>query len=152
MKLMLPLFLALSGFAQTNKYLVLEHRHKQKEVVIAEGEVVIIKTFKGERISGRMTVLSEALIRVKHKVVPLTNVQYVGRRNQKILRIASLVVSTGANLLLYGISEDLRDGWGTLSENHKASVPMLAVGIPFLTMTYKRTSKNWKYKGELGTW
>ncbi len=61
--------------AQSTKYLVLKHREKLREVVIAQGEYVVVESFKGEKIRGAMVVLSETLIRVKHKVVPLTNVK-----------------------------------------------------------------------------
>ncbi len=116
--------------AQTNKYLVLKHRDKQKEVVIAQGEFVVVKTFKGEKIRGQMEVLSETLIRVKHKVVPLTNIERIGKRDAWTMRIASLIVSTGMNITLFGLSDNLRHGWDTPSENYKAGIPLLAVGIP----------------------
>lgn len=138
--------------AQTNKYLVLKHRDKQKEVVIAQGEFVVVKTFKGEKIRGQMEVLSETLIRVKHKIVPLTNVERLGKRDAWIMRIASLIVSTGMNVTLFGLSENLREGWDSPSENYKAGVPLLAAGFPMLVLTYKRTSKHWTYEGAMGNW
>jgi hypothetical protein len=138
--------------AQTNKYLVLKHRDKQKEVVIAQGEFVVVKTFKGEKIRGQMEVLSETLICVKHKVVPLTNVERIGKRDAWTMRIASLLVSTGMNISLFGLSDNLRKGWDIPSENYKAGLPMLAVGIPLMALTYKRTSKKWTYEGAMGSW
>jgi hypothetical protein len=146
------LCLAYTIQAQTNKYLVLKHRDKQKEVVIAQGEFVVVKTFKGEKIRGQMEVLSETLIRVKHKVVPLTNVERIGKRDAWTMRIASLIVSTGMNITLFGLSDNLRHGWDTPSENYKAGIPLLAVGIPMLVLTYKRTSKYWTYEGAMGNW
>jgi hypothetical protein len=146
------LCLAYSIQAQTNKYLVLKHRDKQKEVVIAQGEFVVVKTFKGEKIRGQMEVLSETLIRVKHKVVPLTNVERIGKRDAWTMRIASLIVSTGMNITLFGLSDNLRHGWDTPSENYKAGIPLLAAGIPMLVLTYKRTSKHWTYEGAMGNW
>ena len=65
--------------AQTNKYVILKHRDKPQEVAIAQGEYVVVTTFKGEKIKGQMEVLSETLIRVKHKIVPLTSIQKFGR-------------------------------------------------------------------------
>jgi hypothetical protein len=148
------LLLCVSGLvsAQTSKYLVIKHREKQKEVVIAEGEFVVVKTFKGEKIRGKMEVLSETLIRVKHKIVPLTNVERIGRRDPWAFRIASVLVSTGMNISLFGLSDNLRSGWDRPSENYKAGLPMLAVGIPLMVLTYKRTSKNWTYECALGSW
>ncbi len=146
------LLFTLSSIAQAPKYLILKHRDKQKEVVITEGEYVSIKTFKGDKVRGQMLVLSEKLIKVKHKVVPLTNVKSIGRRGAGVGRVASLVVTTGMNLLLYGISDNLRNGWNEMSQNYRASLPMLAVGIPLITTTYKRKSKNWKYEGQLTGW
>jgi hypothetical protein len=138
--------------AQTNKYLVIKHRDKQKEVVIAEGEFVVVKTFKGENIRGTMEVLSETLIRVKHKIVPLTNVERIGKRDPWAFRIASVLVSTGMNISLFGLSDNLRNGWDAPSENYKAGLPMLAVGIPLMVVTRKRTSKRWTYEGAMGNW
>jgi hypothetical protein len=138
--------------AQATKYLVLNHRDKQKEVVIAQGEFVVVKTFKGEKIRGQMEVLSETLIRVKHKIVPLTNVERIGRRDPWAFRIASVLVSTGMNISLFGLSDNLRSGFDRPSENYKAGLPMLAVGIPLMVLTYKRTSKNWMYEGAIGGW
>jgi hypothetical protein len=138
--------------AQTNKYLVIKHRENSKEVVIAQGEFVVVKTFKGEKIRGTMEVLSENMIRVKHKIVPLTNVERVGKRDAKVLRIASLIVSTGMNITLFGLSDNLRHGWDTPSDNYKAGIPMLGVGIPAIVLSYKRTSKKWTYEGAVGNW
>lgn len=140
------------GYAQNSKYLVLKHREKQKEVVISEGEFVVLKTFKGEKVRGQMRILADNMIRVKHKVVPLTSVERIGRRSPGISRVASLVVTTGMNLFLYGLSDNLKNGWEQPSENYKASTPLLAVGIPLLVLTYKRTSKNWTYEGAVGSW
>jgi hypothetical protein len=146
------LCLAYTIQAQTNKYLVLKHRDKQKEVVIAQGEYVVVKTFKGEKIRGQMEVLSETLIRVKHKIVPLTNEERIGKRDAWTMRIASLIVSTGMNITLFGLSENLREGWDTPSENFKAGIPLLAAGIPMLVLTHKRTSQHWTYEGAMGNW
>jgi hypothetical protein len=155
MKIYLIILLSILSYAvnaQSNKYLILKHRDKQKEVVIAQGEYVVIESFKGDKIRGQMEVLSETLIRVKHKVVPLTNVKSVGRRNAKIMRVATVLVSTGMNISLYGLSDNLRHGWEKPSENYKAGLPMLAVGIPFMAITFKRTSENWTYEGTVGAW
>mgnify|MGYP007079516089 CR=1 FL=1 len=143
---------AYTSQAQSNKYLILKHRDKQKEVVIAQGEFVVIESFKGEKIRGQMEVLSETLIRVKHKVVPLTNVKKIGRRNAKVMRVATVLVSMGMNISLYGLSDNLRHGWDEPSENYKAGIPMLAVGIPLMIMTYKRTSEHWTFEGTVGAW
>lgn len=145
-------FLCEFSYSQTNKYLVIKHRDKQKEVVIAEGEYVVVKTFKGEKIRGTVEVLSETLIRVKHKIVPLTNVERIGRRYAWAMRIASVLVSTGMNISIFGLSDNLRNGWDAPSENYKAGIPMLAVGIPLMVLTYKRKSKKWTYEGALGSW
>jgi hypothetical protein len=150
--IIIGLSLAYAVHAQTNKYLVLKHRDKQKEEVVAQGEFVVVKTFKGEKIRGTMEVLSETLIRVKHKVVPLTNVERIGKRDAWTMRIASLIVSTGMNITLFGLSDNLRHGWDTPSENYKAGIPLLAAGIPMLVLTYKRTSKHWTYEGAMGNW
>jgi len=155
MKIIGILLLICSGIvvqAQTSKYLVIKHREKQKEVVVAQGEFVVVKTFKGEKIRGTMEVLSETLIRVKHKIVPLTNVERIGRRDPWTFRIASVLVSTGMNISLFGLSDNLRNGWDSPSENYKAGLPMLAVGIPLMVITYKRTSKRWTYEGAMGNW
>jgi len=138
--------------AQLPKYLVLKHRDKPKEVVIAEGEYVVVESFKGEKIRGTMVVLSETLIRVKHKVVPLTNVKSIGRRNMRIYQIASMLVSIGVNITLFGLSDNLRHGWERPSQNYKAGLPMLAVGIPLMVLTHKRTSEHWTYDGQMPGW
>ena len=150
--ILIMLCLAYAVHAQTNKYLVIKHRDKQKEVVIAQGEFVVVKTFKGEKIRGTMEVLSETLIHVKHKVVPLTNVERIGRRDPWMFRIASVLVSTGMNISLFGLSDNLRKGWDIPSENYKAGLPMLAVGIPLMALTYKRTSRKWTYEGAMCSW
>lgn len=151
---MMSLVLVMSTLchAQSNKYLVLKHRDKSKEKVIAQGEFVVVKTFKGEKIRGTMEVLSETLIRVKHKIVPLTNVERIGKRDPWAFRIASVLVSTGMNISLFGLSENLREGWKTPSQNYKAGLPMLVAGIPLMVLTYKRTSKKWTYEGAMGNW
>jgi hypothetical protein len=69
-------------------------------VVISEGEIVSIHTFKGDKVKGQMLVLSDKLIKVKHKVVPLTSVKQLGSRSAPVAKVASLVVTTGMNLLL----------------------------------------------------
>lgn len=150
--ILLLMCIAGSAHSQTNKYLILKHRDKAKEVVVAHGEFVVLKTFKGEKIRGKMEVLSETLIRVKHKIVPLTNVERIGRRDAWAMRIASVLVSTGMNISLFGLSDNLRNGWQEPSENYKAGLPMLGVGIPLMMLTYKRTSKQWLYEGTVGAW
>jgi hypothetical protein len=89
---------------------------------------------------------------VKHKIVPLTNVDRIGRRDPWAFRIASVLVSTGMNITLFGLGDNMRSGWERPSENYKAGLPMLAVGIPLMLLTYKRTSKNWTYEGAMGGW
>lgn len=148
--LLLLLAFSFACQGQSRKFLIISHRLKAKEVVISEGQIVVVKSFKGEKLKGPLEVLSENLIRVKHKVVPLTNIQYIGRTNPEVVRVASLIVSTGMNLFLYGLSDNLKHGWESLSDTHKASVPLLAVGIPLLTVSYKRMSKKWTYKGQVG--
>ena len=138
--------------AQTNKFVILKHRDKPQEVAIAQGEYVVVTTFKGEKIKGQMEVLSETLIRVKHKIVPLTSIQKFGRRNQRVFQLASMLVSTGMNITLFGLSDNLRHGWEVPSNNYKAGLPMLAVGIPLMIFAHKRTSKRWTYKGTVGNW
>ncbi len=103
--------LHISCNAQSQKYLVLKHRDKPKEIAIVEGEFVVIRSFKGEKIRGPLEVVSEDLIRVKHKVVPLTNVQSFGKRNNKVMRVASTILSVGLNISVYGLSENLKNGW-----------------------------------------
>ena len=148
------LLLCISGLvsAQTSKYVILKHRDKQKEIAVAQGEYVVLTTFKGEAIKGKLEVLSETLVRVKHKVVPLTNIQKFGRRNQRLFQLGSMIVTTGMNITLFGLSDNLRHGWDTPSTNYKAGVPMLAVGIPLMLFTYKRTSEHWIFEGTVGAW
>ena len=144
--------IASSVGAQTNKYVILKHRDKQKEVAVAQGEFVIITTFKGEKMKGPLEVLSDKLIRIKHQIVPLTSIQSFGRRNRRIYQIASTMVSTGMNITLFGLSDNLRHGWDEPSDNYKAGIPMLIVGIPMMVLSYKRTSENWTYVGTVGDW
>lgn len=144
--------LVLSSLAQAPKFLILKHRSKQKEVVVTEGEFVSVTTFKGEKVRGQMLVLSEKLIKVKHKVVPLTSVRSIGRRSAPVARVASMIVTTGMNLMLYGVSNNLKNGWEGELDNYKASGPLLALGIPLLTVTYKRTSEHWKFAGQMPGW
>jgi hypothetical protein len=146
------LFCTLTSQSQTNKYVIIQHRDKHKEVAVAQGEYVVVTTFKGEKIKGHLEVLSETLIRVKHKIVPLTSIRKFGRRNQRIFQIASAMVSTGMNISLFGLSDNLRHGWETPSNNYKAGVPILVVGIPLMVLTYKRTSEHWTYVGMVGNW
>ena len=151
--MVIPMLLFTSSiYAQSNKYLILKKRESTREVVFNEGEIIVIKSLKGEKIKGPMIVLTESLIQVKHKVVPLTNVACIGKRNPVIGRIASVLVTTGMNFFVYGLSDNLKNGWSEVSENYKASVPMLGLGVPLLTMTYKRKAKKWTFKGDVGNW
>jgi hypothetical protein len=139
------------GVAKPSKFLIIEHRSKVKEVVIAQGEWVVVKTFNGETVRGEIQIISETLIRVKHKVVPLTSVKCIGKKNAYIQRVASLIVTNGVNLILFGLNENLRNGWD-LGNGHKAGIPMLGLGVPLLTITHKRKAKNWKFIGQISQW
>ena len=139
-------------FGQNDKYLIIEHREKQKEVVIANGEIVRVRSFKGEKLKGKIEILSESLVRVKHKVVPLTSIQSIGRKHKVVGRIASLLVTNGMNLFVYGVNDNLRNGWDQVSHLYKASIPMLGVGIPFLVVTKNRKAKKWTYVGQVDIW
>ena len=55
----------LTSQSQTKKYVIIKHRDKHKEVAVAQGEYVVVITFKGEKIKGHLEVLSETLVRVK---------------------------------------------------------------------------------------
>lgn len=151
-RIIIPLLFSFSAMAQSDKYLILEHRSKPKEVVIEEGEFVFVKTFKGDKVRGRMLLLSESLIKVKHKVVPLTNVQKIGKRNAVASQIGSAVLSMGMNLVLFGIQNDLKNGWKEPDENYAVSLPFLAVGSGLVFIHHKRTSKNWTFKGQMPGW
>lgn len=151
-RIIIPLLFSFSAMGQSDKYLILEHRSKPKEVVIEEGEYVFVKTFKGEKVKGRMLVLSESLIKVKHKVVPLTNVQKIGKRNPYASQIGSAIFSMGMNLVLFGIQSDLKNGWKEPDDNYVVSIPFLSSGSALLFFHRKRTSKNWTFKGQMPGW
>lgn len=152
LKLLIPLLLTTSLFAQSDKYLIIKHRTKNKEIVLQEGEFVYVKTFKGEKIKGTMLVLSEQLIKVKHKVVPLTNVERIGTRNKLVMQIGSAVVSMGVNLVLYGVQNNIRNGWKTADDNYTTSIPFLTAGGGLLLLNRKRKAKHWTYKGQMPGW
>lgn len=151
-KLILPLLICANCFGQADRFLILEHRTKTKEVVVQEGAFVMVKTFKGERISGRMRVLSESLIKVKHKVVPLTNVERIGVRNQAMSQFGAAAFSMGVNLLFYRIQNGLKNGWREKDGSLTASVPFLAAGGGMLWWSPKRRAKHWTFKGQMEGW
>ncbi|MFY0643510.1 MAG: hypothetical protein JXR19_03515 [Bacteroidia bacterium] len=152
LKLVVPILFSLSVFAQSDKYLIIKHRTKSKEVVIQEGAFVVVKTFKGERVNGNMLVLSEALIKVKHKVVPLTNVERIGIRNRAMVQLGSAAVSMGMNLVFYGLQNNFRNGWKQVDDSYMVSAPFLAAGVSMIWFNRKRKSKHWIYKGQMPGW
>lgn len=145
-------FLTYISLAQDSRFLILEHRERSKEVVFSEGEYIVVKSLKGETVRGALHVVDEKLIRVRNKVISLTNVESIGKRNIVLYKVASLMVTNGLNLLVYGLNENLRNGWDNVSSLHKASLPMLGLGIPMLTFTYKRKVKKWTYEGVVSYW
>lgn len=146
MRLILICFILLCtqlSFAQN--YLVIKHRTKQKEVVLEEGRMLVAVAFDGEKVRGPLKIISEHVIQIKNKIVPLTNVKKIGAKDPWIMKIGSLVTSNGANLLVYGLNDNLSNGWDRLSALHKAALPMLAAGLPVMLISRKRNIKHWTY-------
>lgn len=152
LRLLILLIIPIQCLAQSDSYLIIKHRKKQKEVVISEGSVVVVKTFKGERIRGPMLVLSQNLIKVKHKVVPLTNVEQIGIRNSVMLQLGSASLSMGMNLLLFGVQRNLRNGWQRPDENYSIGLPFVTAGVSMIWFTRKRKSNQWTYYGQMPGW
>ena len=146
------MLISFNVFAQADRYLILQHRHKQKELVIKQGEFVVVKTFKGEKVKGTMLVLTEDLIKVKHKVVPLTSIQSIGKRNGALVQLGSAALSMGVNLVFYGLQNSIRNGWSTADESYTVSIPFLASGFSMILFSRKRKAKRWKYQGQLPGW
>ncbi len=151
-RMLIFLLLPLNLFAQSDKFLIIKHREKAKEVVISEGAFVSVKTFKGERIRGIMLVLTEDLIKVKHKVVPLTNVERIGVRNALMLQIGSASISMGMNLVLFGVQRNLKNGWQKADENYGIGLPFLSAGLSMVWITRKRRAKHWSFHGQMPGW
>ncbi len=70
----------------------------------------------------------------------------------RIYQIASMLVSTGVNITLFGLSDNLRHGWERPSQNYKAGLPMLAMGVPLMVLSYKRTAEHWTFEGQMPGW
>ncbi len=134
---------------QAENYLVLKQRGGDKEVVIQEGEMVVIKTTNKRKHRGKLHVVSEQVVRIQNKLILISNIESVGKKNMYISRAAALIVTNGMNMLLFGFNDNLRNGWGEPSDLHKASVPMLSVGIPLLAITRKRKIWNWEVSVEM---
>lgn len=138
--------------AQTTQYLILKHKEKKKEIAIAEGSALAIKLKSGEKIRGELVMLNETTIRVKNRIISLTDIESIGRKHQGIYRIAALVVTNGMNVFLFGMNDNLLNGWDKISNAHKASLPMLAVGVPLLTITQKHQAEHWTFLLVLKDW
>ena len=152
LKCILPLLICINAYAQSDRFLIIKHRIQDKEKVVAEGEIVMIKTFKGERLRGRMFVLTEDLIKVKHKVVPLTNVERVGVQSKLATQIGGAAVSMGVNLVFFGVQNNMRHGWDKTDGSYTASAPFLAFGSAMIVFSRKRKIKNWVFRGQMDGW
>ena len=146
------LILTTTCIAQTTQYLVLKHKEKPKEIAIAEGEGITVKLISDQKERGELVLINESTIRIKNRVIKLNEITSVGRKHQGIHRIAALVVTNGMNVFLFGMNDNLLNGWDKISNAHKASVPMLAVGVPLLTITHKRKMKKWDLLPVLKDW
>ncbi|MEY2924473.1 MAG: hypothetical protein RLZZ337_1021 [Bacteroidota bacterium] len=138
--------------AQTTQYLILKHKEKSNEIALAEGSVIVIQLNNGEKLRGELLLKSESYIQLKNRQIPLSNIAAIGRKNQGVHRIAALIVTNGMNVFLFGMNDNLLNGWDKISNAHKASLPMLATGIPLLTITYKRKMKKWDLLPVLKDW
>lgn len=150
--LLLPMLLGLNLMAQSDSYLIIKHRIKAKEVVLEEGAFVKVKTFKGEKIKGRMRVLSEQLIKVKHKVVPLTNIERIAVRKPSLAQLGAASFSMGVNLVFYGLQSSFRRGWKPLDESYAISLPFLGAGASLIAFSRPRYAKNWTFEGQMPGW
>ena len=56
------------------------------------------------------------------------------------------------NVFLFGMNDNLLNGWDKISNAHKASLPMLAVGVPLLTITQKHQAEHWTFLLVLKDW
>lgn len=131
--------------AYCQNYFVLEHRKKIKEVAITEGDLVVIISKDGEKVRGKIKMVNHNLVQVKNKVIPLCKIEGIGTKNKFVSSLGSLLVTNGMNLLIYGLNENFSKGWKQVSALHKASLPMLAAGLPVFLITQKRTTEKWKF-------
>lgn len=152
--LMLLFLFSMSLFtqAQVKRYLVMEHRTKPREVVFNPGEFVVVRSVRGERIRGPLEVIDEQLIGVKNKVIPLTNVEAIGRRSKWANQLSSFMISAGLGLLQLGIQGAAIDSNGVNNKAFIMSAPMLVSGTGVALILPKRKRKNWKYIGVVHQW
>ena len=139
--------------AQMKRYVVLMHRNKDKEVVFWQGDLVRVTTIKGEHITGKLEVMNEDMILVKNKIVPLTSIQRIGKRNRFVGAVSSFTLSVGLSLLQSGVSLSLAGD--AASEAHrvlKAAVPMLGIGTGSYFIYWPRSRKKWIYEGVIVSW
>ena len=138
--------------AQHTNYLVMVKREGIKEKALAEGEYVVVKSLKGEKVRGKLQIKTDKLIQVQNRVIPLTNVRSIGSKNGFVSKTASLILSNGMNLLLFGVNENLRQGFEDPSNFYKAGIPMTALGFPLYFISRKYHVRKWTYVGVLDPW
>jgi hypothetical protein len=146
------LFWASTAAAQNTQYLILKHKEKTKKIAIAEGSALSIKLKSGEKVRGEIVLINETTVRVKNRIINITDIESIGRKHQGIYRVAALIVTNGMNVFLFGMNDNLLNGWDKISNAHKASLPMLAVGVPLLTITHKRKAEHWVFLPVLKDW
>ena len=150
--MLFSLVVTITSLAQTTQYLVLKHKEKPKEIAIAEGNGITVKLKSNQKLRGELVLIDESTIRIKNRVIKLNDIASIGRKHQGIHRIAALIVTNGMNVFLFGMNDNLLNGWDKISNAHKASLPTLAVGVPLLTITYKRKTEHWNLLPVLKDW
>ncbi|WP_296620805.1 hypothetical protein [Marivirga sp.] len=76
--LLISIFFANVLFAQEQKALRITKQDSQKEVLIKENNRIIIKTVDDKKLSGRYSVVHNAII-IDNKKIPLADIKYLKR-------------------------------------------------------------------------
>ncbi len=119
-----------------------------KVVVIKEHKRVRVKTFDGEKISGKFTIIKKDVIKIKNKKIHFKDIEKI-KRNPLLVSIfvKFVFIYTGAVILFFA---SISYAWSGLNFYNLLAIPGVAIIIyalksPNFLKGYKNT-KGWKYE------
>jgi small nuclear ribonucleoprotein (snRNP)-like protein len=151
MKRLILLFLILfflNGLIAQEKALEIFDEITAKEIIIRENKRIRIKTFEGEKISGRFKIFDNETIILKNETIKLSQIEKI-KKNPLVVSIITNgilfycgVALIGVSVFIYAFSGDVASFLFTIP----AAVSIYGgIKSPNILIGYKATG-NWKYE------
>lgn len=132
-------------FAQTNS-IVLEHKGKDRQIVVKENKRIKITTIDGEKFVGRFSIIDDKTIQIKGTTIALDSIATIQKRSTFSAIIQPILIVNGVALIIMGVAGAAAGGYGYL-----LTITTIPIGTPMVLLNVfynKHKNEKWSYRIE----